>query len=204
MAISRTRRSEYEAQHWEMLVKSNPHIYTKKDIVVSSIVGWILGFIISALLLFGSVNKAQAGYFDAQKASYSQNYNKIVNIVEYTRSRFLYVSDIVKFGVLDYRISYFEDVKKGRSFSGDCDEFAYTVRDLLIDTGYRSQLYIVSIPSSQRRKQETQYHMITRVWNKDISYMVDNRNYKVLNWDVGLHVMGYVIVEETAYRPSNR
>jgi len=46
--------------------------------------------------------------------------------------------------------------------------------------------------------------MITRVWNKDISYMVDNRNYKVLNWDVGLHVMGYVIVEETAYRPSNR
>ena len=98
-----------------------------------------------------------------------------------TYSKFNYVSDIEQYG-RDYRVSFAQDVKNNRDFRGDCDDFAYTMRDLLHEQGYDTELYLVRTYVLSG----AQSHMVLRVREGDKYYMVDNRYPMVRTWENGM------------------
>ena len=59
-----------------------------------------------------------------------------------TYSKFHYVSDIDQYG-RDNIVSFASAVKNNQNFRGDCDDFAYTMRDLLHEQGYSTETYLV-------------------------------------------------------------
>ena len=96
-------------------------------------------------------------------------------------SKFDYVSDMEQYG-RDHRISFAYDVKNNRDFRGDCDDFAYTMRDLLEEQGYTTETFLVKTYVLSG----AQPHMVLRVKEGDEYYMVDNRYPTVRTWDTGM------------------
>ena len=96
-------------------------------------------------------------------------------------SKFNYVSDIEQYG-RDYRVSFAQDVKNNRDFRGDCDDFAYTMRDLLHEQGYDTELYLVRTYVLSG----AQSHMVLKVREGHEYYMVDNRYPMVRTWENGM------------------
>ena len=98
-----------------------------------------------------------------------------------TYSKFNYVSDIEQYG-RDYRVSFAQDVKNNRDFRGDCDDFAYTMRDLLHEQGYTTETYLVRTYVLSG----AQSHMVLKVKEGHEYYMVDNRYPMVRTWENGM------------------
>ena len=98
-----------------------------------------------------------------------------------TYSKFNYVSDIEQYG-RDYRVSFAQDVKNNQDFRGDCDDFAYTMRDLLHEQGYTTETYLVRTYVLSG----AQSHMVLKVREGDEYYMVDNRYPMVRTWENGM------------------
>ena len=98
-----------------------------------------------------------------------------------TYSKFNYVSDIEQYG-RDYRVSFAQDVKNNQDFRGDCDDFAYTMRDLLHEQGYTTELYLVRTYVLSG----AQSHMVLKVREGNEYYMVDNRYPTVRTWENGM------------------
>ena len=98
-----------------------------------------------------------------------------------TYSKFNYVSDIEQYG-RDYRVSFAQDVKNNQDFRGDCDDFAYTMRDLLHEQGYTTELYLVRTYVLSG----AQSHMVLKVKEGHEYYMVDNRYPMVRTWENGM------------------
>ena len=98
-----------------------------------------------------------------------------------TYSKFNYVSDREQYG-RDYRVSFAQDVKNNQDFRGDCDDFAYTMRDLLHEQGYTTELYLVRTYVLSG----AQSHMVLKVKEGDEYYMVDNRYPMVRTWENGM------------------
>ena len=98
-----------------------------------------------------------------------------------TYSKFNYISDIEQYG-RDYRVSFAQDVKNNQDFRGDCDDFAYTMRDLLHEQGYTTELYLVRTYVLSG----AQSHMVLKVKEGDEYYMVDNRYPMVRTWENGM------------------
>ena len=98
-----------------------------------------------------------------------------------TYSKFNYTSDIEQYG-RDYRVSFAQAVKNHRDFRGDCDDFAYTMRDLLEEQGYTTETFLVKTYVLSG----AQPHMVLRVKEGDEYYMVDNRYPTVRTWDNGI------------------
>ena len=98
-----------------------------------------------------------------------------------TYSKFNYVSDIEQYG-RDYRVSFAQDVKNNQDFRGDCDDFAYTMRDLLHEQGYDTELYLVRTYVLSG----AQSHMVLKVREGHEYYMVDNRYPMIRTWDNGM------------------
>ena len=105
-----------------------------------------------------------------------------------TYSKFNYVSDIEQYG-RDYRVSFAQDVKNNQDFRGDCDDFAYTMRDLLHEQGYTTELYLVRTYVLSG----AQSHMVLRVKEGHEYYMVDNRYPMVRTWENGMDGSMYTI-----------
>ena len=105
-----------------------------------------------------------------------------------TYSKFNYVSDIEQYG-RDYRVSFAQDVKNNQDFRGDCDDFAYTMRDLLHEQGYDTELYLVRTYVLSG----AQSHMVLKVREGDEYYMVDNRYPMVRTWENGMDGSMYTI-----------
>ena len=87
-----------------------------------------------------------------------------------TYSKFHYVSDIDQYG-RDHRVSFASAVKNNQDFRGDCDDFAYTMRDLLHEQGYTTETYLVRTSMITGAT----LHMVLRVKEGNEYYMVDNR-----------------------------
>ena len=98
-----------------------------------------------------------------------------------TYSKFHYVSDIDQYG-RDYRVSFASAVKNNQNFRGDCDDFAYTMRDLLHEQGYTTEVYLVRTSMLTGAV----LHMVLRVKEGNEYYMVDNRYPTVRTWDIGM------------------
>ena len=98
-----------------------------------------------------------------------------------TYSKFNYVSDIEQYG-RDYRVSFAHDVKNNRDFRGDCDDFAFTMRELLQEQGYDTETYLVRTYVLSG----AQSHMVLKVREGDQYYMVDNRYPMVRTWENGM------------------
>ena len=98
-----------------------------------------------------------------------------------TYSKFNYVSDIEQYG-RDYRVSFAQDVKNNRDFRGDCDDFAYTMRDLLHEQGYTTEVYLVRTSMLTGAV----LHMVLKVKEGNEYYMVDNRYPSVRTWENGM------------------
>ena len=98
-----------------------------------------------------------------------------------TYSKFNYVSDIEQYG-RDYRVSFAQDVKNNQDFRGDCDDFAYTMRDLLHEQGYTTETYLVRTYVLSG----AQSHMVLKVKEGHEYYMVDNRYPMVRTWENGM------------------
>ena len=98
-----------------------------------------------------------------------------------TYSKFHYVSDIEQYG-MDYRVSFASAVKNNQNFRGDCDDFAYTMRDLLHEQGYTTETYLVRTYVLSGAS----LHMVLRVKEGKEYYMVDNRYPSVRTWDIGM------------------
>ena len=105
-----------------------------------------------------------------------------------TYSKFNYVSDIEQYG-RDYRVSFAQDVKNNQDFRGDCDDFAYTMRDLLHEQGYDTELYLVRTYVLSG----AQSHMVLKVREGDEYYMVDNRYPTVRTWENGMDGSMYTL-----------
>ena len=98
-----------------------------------------------------------------------------------TYSKFHYVSDIEQYG-RDHRVSFADAVKRNQDFRGDCDDFAYTMRDLLHEQGYTTETYLVRTYVLSGAS----LHMVLRVKEGNEYYMVDNRYPSVRTWDIGM------------------
>jgi len=98
-----------------------------------------------------------------------------------TYSKFNYVSDIEQYG-RDYRVSFAQDVKNNRDFRGDCDDFAYTMRELLHEQGYTTETYLVRTSMLTGAV----LHMVLKVKEGNEYYMVDNRYPSVRTWENGM------------------
>ena len=98
-----------------------------------------------------------------------------------TYSKFHYVSDIEQYG-MDYRVSFAYAVRNNQDFRGDCDDFAYTMRDLLHEQGYTTELYLVRTYVLSGAA----LHTVLRVKEGNEYYMVDNRYPSVRTWDIGM------------------
>lgn len=104
-----------------------------------------------------------------------------------TLSKFRYVNDDIQYG-RDLRISFAEEVKKGQEFWGDCDDFAYTIRDLLREKGYKVETVIVRTSAWSGNM----IHMVVKV---DDKYMLDNRYPFVRTWDRGMRGSQYELIK---------
>ena len=98
-----------------------------------------------------------------------------------TYSKFNYVSDIEQYG-RDYRVSFAQDVKNNRDFRGDCDDFAYTMGELLHEQGYTTETYLVRTSMLTGAV----LHMVLKVKEGNEYYMVDNRYPSVRTWENGM------------------
>ena len=92
------------------------------------------------------------------------------------------MSDIEQYGK-DHRVSFAHDVKNNRDFAGDCDDFAYTIRDLLEEQGYTTETYLVRTSMISG----STLHMILKVKDGQKYYMVDNRYPTVRTWENGMN-----------------
>ena len=106
-------------------------------------------------------------------------------------SKFNYASDIEQYG-RDHRVSFAHDVKNGRDFHGDCDDFAYTLRELLHEQGYDTEVYIVRTYVLAGGK----LHMVLKVREGNEYYMVDNRYPTVRTWDNGVKGSMYTMLRK--------
>ena len=113
--------------------------------------------------------------------------NKDLDIViSDTLRKFSYVSDKEQYGG-DRKISFAKQVKEGKSFKGDCDDFAYTIRDLLLEKGHTVQTVIVRTSKISG----SIVHMVVKVDNK---YMIDNRYPYVRLWNDGVKGSQYKVL----------
>ena len=103
-----------------------------------------------------------------------------------TLRKFEYVSDEDQYGE-DRKISFAKQVKEGKTFKGDCDDFAYTIRDLLKEKGHKVTTVIVRIPKISGSK----LHMVVKV---DDKYMIDNRHPFVRTWEQGVKGSMYKVL----------
>ena len=113
--------------------------------------------------------------------------NKDLDIVLLdTLRKFSYVSDKEQYGG-DRKISFAKQVKEGKSFKGDCDDFAYTIRDLLLEKGHIVQTVIVRTSKISG----SILHMVVKV---DSKYMIDNRYPFVRFWEDGVKGSQYKVL----------
>ena len=113
--------------------------------------------------------------------------NKDLDIVLLdTLRKFSYVSDEEQYGG-DRKVSFAKEVKEGKSFKGDCDDFAYTIRDLLLEKGHTVQTVIVRTSKISG----SILHMVVKVDNK---YMIDNRYPFVRLWEDGVKGSQYKVL----------
>ena len=105
-----------------------------------------------------------------------------------TYSKFNYVSDIEQYG-RDYRVSFAHDVKNNRDFRGDCDDFAFTMRELLQEQGYDTETYLVRTYVLSGNE----LHMVLKVKENGKYYMVDNRYPAIRTWEDGMSGSMYTL-----------
>ena len=106
-------------------------------------------------------------------------------------SKFSYVSDIEQYG-MEYKVSSAHAVKNNQDFRGDCDDFAYTMRDLLQEQGYDTETYIVKTYVLSGGI----LHMVLRVKENGKYYMVDNRYPTVRTWENGMSGSMYTMLRK--------
>lgn len=83
---------------------------------------------------------------------------------------FVFTPDIVQYGVIDDQRSHAQEVKQGKKFKDDCDGFALTAQDLLIEAGYQARVLIVKVPGIGNG-----FHMIAVYKDHGVEYTMDNR-----------------------------
>ena len=106
-------------------------------------------------------------------------------------SKFNYVSDIEQYG-MEYKVSSAYAVKNNQDFRGDCDDFAYTMRELLQEQGYDTETYIVKTYALSGGE----LHMVLKVEDGNEYYMVDNRYPTVRTWNNGMSGSMYTILRK--------
>jgi len=129
--------------------------------------------------------------------------NEVKDIFLFAYRNFDYKTDLERFGVSDYRKSFYDDLKQNKRFSGDCDDFAYTVRDLLVEKGYKPELWIVAVPPRIWRNGVPGYHMVVKVQDKNgFVWMLDNRYPRPRKWLRGVRGSMYEVKLRAAYWPT--
>ena len=103
-------------------------------------------------------------------------------------SKFNYVPDIEQYG-MDYKVSFAKAVKSGRDFRGDCDDFAFTMRELLQEQGYDTETYLVRTYVLSGNE----LHMVLKVKENGKYYMVDNRYPAIRTWENGMSGSMYTL-----------
>ena len=106
-------------------------------------------------------------------------------------SKFNYVSDIEQYG-MEYKVSSAYAVKNNQDFRGDCDDFAYTMRDLLQEQGYVTETYIVKTYVLSGGK----LHMVVKVREGNEYYMVDSRYPTIRTWENGMSGSMYTMIRK--------
>ena len=106
-------------------------------------------------------------------------------------SKFNYVSDIEQYG-MEYKVSSAHAVKNNQDFRGDCDDFAYTMRELLQEQGYVTETYIVKTYVLSGGK----LHMVVRVREGNEYYMVDSRYPTIRTWENGMSGSMYTMMRK--------
>ena len=106
-------------------------------------------------------------------------------------SKFNYVSDIEQYG-RDHRVSFAQNVRNAENFRGDCDDFAYTLRELLHEQGYNTEVYIVRTYALSGGE----LHMVLKVEDGNEYYMADNRYPTVRTWENGMSGSMYTILRK--------
>ena len=106
-------------------------------------------------------------------------------------SKFNYVSDIEQYG-MEYMVSSAKAVKSGRDFRGDCDDFVYTMRDLLDEQGYYTEIYLVRTYVLSG----SDLHVVLKVRENNEYYMVDNRYPAIRTWKNGMSGSKYTFDRE--------
>ena len=117
-------------------------------------------------------------WFLDEVRSFTSNPETLDDILLNVFKKFTYITDKEQYGE-DRKISFAKQVKEGKSFKGDCDDFAYTIRDLLIEKGYKAITVLVRTPPVSN----SILHMVVKV---DDKYMIDNRHPFVRTWKQGV------------------
>ena len=139
----------------------------------------IIACFLGCFLLLWCINEVRSFPFQFEFDTYVLD-----NFLFHIFSKFTYVADEEQYGE-DRRISFAKEIKEGKTFKGDCDDFAYTVRDLLIERGYKAITVIVRTPPISG----SILHMVVMV---DDKYMIDNRYPFVRTWEQGIKGSQYL------------
>ena len=103
-------------------------------------------------------------------------------------SKFSYVSDIEQYG-MEHKVSFAHAVKNNQDFRGDCDDFAFTMRELLQEQGYDTETYLVRTYVLSGNE----LHMVLKVKENGKYYMVDNRYPAIRTWENGMSGSMYTL-----------
>jgi len=105
----------------------------------------------------------------------------VQELFDKTKNLFIYKSDDELYS-RDKWVSHIDKVKSKQYFKGDCDDFALTLYDLLIERGYSPVFYIVKTPRN--------YHAV--LWVNGM--IIDNTLSHVVFWNAAVTYHKYDVV----------
>ena len=112
------------------------------------------------------------------------NLKNITEVFNKVRSSMIYKSDQDVFGKLEYWKSWKDEIAQGKKFLyDDCDGFALTMAEMLVEAGFERKDVAICFCSIQvQSSSQEEYHLLCKVRNPedDIWYVIDNNVTKPL------------------------
>ena len=104
--------------------------------------------------------------------------NQVKNIHRKVFSLFTYIYDKKQYLQEEHWTSHADDVKEGKAFSDDCDGFALTCCELLLEAGFDRSIVKAIICDTETGES----HLVCGIDLEGTTYILDNRYDYVFDW----------------------
>jgi len=136
----------------------------------------VLTYIRRVIMRCANENQNQSS---ARKVNRMENHLGLAKNIHYrTHFLFHYVHDDKNYQMTEHWTSHADDVNKGRQFEDDCDGFALTCAELLIEAGVPKDQIKAIICTTETGEG----HLVCGLDYGDNTYILENRYRFVYNW----------------------